>query len=218
MGGFVNFVEDIAGSKSVADYRSKVSYAETASRWQSLSYGPNYNAAYCIAVCPAGADVIGPYRADKRAHLQEVVDPLTGREEPVYVARGSDAADHVARRFPHKRIRWVRPSARATSIKTFLAGIRLSFQPGKAADLNATYHFTFTGAEPVKATIVIKNRRLSVSDGHVGAPNLRVTADGRSWVRFLNREISILRCLATGAVRLNGSPRLLSAFGKCFPA
>ena len=65
---------------------------------------------------------------------------------------------------------------------------------------------------------MIKNRRLSVSDGHVGAPNLRVTADGRSWVRFLNREISILRCLATGAVRLNGSPRLLSAFGKCFPA
>ena len=34
-------------------------------RWQSLSYGPNYNAAYCLAVCPAGEDVIGPYLADK---------------------------------------------------------------------------------------------------------------------------------------------------------
>jgi len=217
MGGFVNFVEDIASSKSVADYRGKVSYAETAARWQSLSYGPNYNAAYCIAVCPAGADVIGPYRADKRAHLKSIVDPLTSKEEPVYVVRGSDAADHVARRFPHKRIRWVRPSARATTIPAFLVGLRLSFQPGKAAGLNATYHFTFRGAEPLKATIVIKDCRLSVSDGHVGAPNLRVNADSRSWLRFLNREISILRCLATGAVRLNGSPRLLSAFAKCFP-
>jgi ferredoxin len=218
MGGFVNFVEDVAGSKSVADYRGKISYAETVARWQSLSYGPNYNAAYCIAVCPAGADVIGPYRADKRAHLKEIVDPLTRREEPVYVAKGSDAADHVARRFPHKRIRWVRPGTRATSIKTFLSGVGLSFQPGKAGDLNATYHFTFTGAEQAKATIVIKDRRLTVTDGHTGAPNLRITADGRSWVRFLNGEISILRCLATRAVRLKGSPRLLAAFGRCFPA
>ena len=52
MGGFVNFVEDVAGSKSVADYRGKISYAETVARWQSLSFGSNYNAAYCIAVCP----------------------------------------------------------------------------------------------------------------------------------------------------------------------
>jgi epoxyqueuosine reductase QueG len=217
MGGFVNFVEDIANSKSSADFREKVSYAETVKRWQSLSYGPTYNAAYCIAVCPAGEDVIGPYLADKRRHLKEVVDPLTSRSEPVFVSKGSDAADHVAKRFPHKRIRWVRPGARATSIKGFLFGIGLSFQRGKAGELNATYHFTFTGAEPAEATVTIKNRRLTVSKGHVGEPNLRVRADARSWLRFLNKEISILRCLATGAVRLKGPPRLLIAFGKCFP-
>jgi ferredoxin len=217
MGGFVNFVEDVAGSRSVADYRRKVSYAETVSRWQSLSYGPNYNAAYCLAVCPAGTDVIGPYLADKRAHLREIVDPLTRKDEPVYVTKGSDAADHVARRFPHKRIRWVRPSARATSIKGFLAGMGLSFQPGKAGDLNATYHFTFTGAELKTATVVIRNRRLIVSEGHVGTANLTVTADSRRWLRFLAGEISIMRCLVTGAVRLRGSPRLLQAFGRCFP-
>lgn len=115
MGGFANFVEDIAGSRSVRDFRSKVSYAETVTRWQSLSYGPNYNAAYCIAVCPAGDDVIGPYRADKGAHKQTVLAPLTQKSETVYVSKGSDAADHVARRFPHKSIRWVRPAGRATS-------------------------------------------------------------------------------------------------------
>ena len=103
MGGFVNFVEDVAGSRSVADFRSKVSYAETVQRWQSLSYGPNYNAAYCLAVCPAGEDVIGAYRADKGQYLRDVVDPLTARTEPVFVVRETDAADHVARRFPHKK-------------------------------------------------------------------------------------------------------------------
>ena len=218
MGGFVNFVEDIAGSKSVSEFRSKVSYAETVARWQSLSYGPNYNAAYCIAVCPAGDDVIGPYRADKRSHIEAVMDPLTKKSEAIYVAKGSDAADHVKRRFPHKSIRWVRPAGRATSIRGFLFGIKLSFQRGKAAGLNAVYHFTFTGAEPAKATVVIKDRHLKVLQGLQGEANLEVIADSDMWLSFLRKEVSIFRCLVTRAVRLKGSPKLLVAFGKCFPS
>jgi len=217
MGGFVNFVEDIARSKSLGDFRSKVSYAETVTRWQSLSYGPNYNAAYCIAVCPAGEDVIGPYRADKRSHIEAVVDPLTRKSETVYVSKGSDAADHVARRFPHKSIRWVRPAGRSTSIRGFLFGITLTFQQGKAAGLNAVYHFTFTGAQAAKATVIIKDRRLTVREGLQGTADLEVVADGDTWLRFLRKEVSIFRCLVTRAVRLKGSPRLLLAFGKCFP-
>jgi ferredoxin len=218
MGGFVDFVEDIAGARSVADYREKQTYAETVTRWQSLSYGPNYNAAYCIAVCPAGEDVIGPYLADKRTHLREIADPLTRKIEPVYVSKGTDAASHVARRFPHKIIRMVRPAGRATSIKNFLSGLQLSFQPGKAAGMDAVYHFTFTGAQAAEAPIIIKNNRLNVLDGHHGTPNLAMIADGKTWIRFLNKEVSILRCLLTRAVRLKGPPKLLLAFGKCFPA
>jgi epoxyqueuosine reductase QueG len=218
MGGFANFVEDIAGSRSVRDFRSKVSYSETVARWQSLSYGPNYNAGYCIAVCPAGDDVIGPYLADKRNHNRTVVEPLTEKSETVYVTKGSDAADHVARRFPHKSIRWVRSGARATSIRGFLFGMPLNFQPGKAAGLDAVYHFTFTGAQAAKATVIIKDRRLKVLQDHQGAANLAVVADGDTWIRFLNKEVSIFRCLVTRAVRLKGSPRLLLAFGKCFPS
>jgi len=218
MGGFVNFVEDIASSRSLRDYRSKQSYAETVTRWQSLSYGPNYNAAYCLAVCPAGEDVIGPYLADKRGHLKEIVDPLMQKRETVYVAKGADAADHVRKRFPHKTIRWVRPGARVTCVRDFLAGAPLSFQPGRAAGLDAVYHFVFTGPQACEATMTIRNSRLEVRDGLHGQPDLKVTADGASWVRFLNKETSILRPLVTRALRLKGQPRLLLAFGKCFPA
>jgi ferredoxin len=174
MGGFVDFVEDIAGARSVADYREKQTYAETVTRWQKI--------------------------------------------EPVYVSKGTDAASHVARRFPHKIIRMVRPAGRATSIKNFLSGLQLSFQPGKAAGMDAVYHFTFTGAQAAEATIIIKNNRLNVLDGHHGTPNLAMIADGKTWIRFLNKEVSILRCLLTRAVRLKGPPKLLLAFGKCFPA
>jgi ferredoxin len=218
MGGFVNFVEDIAASRSVRDYRSKQSYSETVARWQSLSYGPNYNAANCVAVCPAGDDVIGPYLEDKRRHLREVVDPLTQKKETVYVSKGADAAYHVARRFPHKTIRWVRPGGRATSVLGFLRGAPLSFQPGKAAGLDAVYHFVFTGRDTLEATMTIRNRRIDVREGLYGEASLKVIADSRAWVRFLNKEISLVRAVLTGAVRLKDSPRLLVAFGKCFPA
>jgi epoxyqueuosine reductase QueG len=218
MGGFVNFVEDIAGSRSVSEYRNKVSYSETVTRWQSLSYGPNYNAAYCIAVCPAGEDVISPYIADKRSHMQAVFDPLTRKAETVYVSKGSDAADHAARRFPHKTIRWVRSAGRVTSIRGFLFGMTLTFQPGKAAGLDAVYCFTFTGAQAAKATAIIKDQRLKVLEGHQGQPDLQVIADGNTWLRFLNKEVSIFRCLVSRSIKLKGSPRLLLAFGKCFPS
>jgi putative sterol carrier protein len=112
----------------------------------------------------------------------------------------------------------VRPPARATSIRGFLFGMSLNFQPDKAAGLDAVYHFTFTGAQAAKATAIIKNKRLQVLDHHQGSADLEITADGDTWIRFLNKDVSIFRCLVTRAVRLKGSPRLLLAFGKCFPS
>jgi NAD-dependent dihydropyrimidine dehydrogenase PreA subunit len=66
MGGFIDWVENIADSKDAKEYRSKVSDAETVSMWQSLSYSPNYKSAYCLAVCPAGEDVIGPFLDNRK--------------------------------------------------------------------------------------------------------------------------------------------------------
>ncbi|GJD96220.1 Epoxyqueuosine reductase [Methylobacterium iners] len=217
MGGFVNWVEDVADSGSAAAYGERVSYAETVQRWQSLSYGPNYNAAYCIAVCPAGEDVIGPYLDDRKGFTEAFLRPLQRKVEPIYVVKDTDAEAHVAKRFPHKRVRRVRPSGRATTIANFLMGMPLGFQRGRAEGLAATYHFSFTGAEQVATTVIIRDRTLAIRDGHVGTADLRVVADARTWIRFLNHEVSLLRCLATRRLRIKGPPRLLAAFGRCFP-
>ena len=217
MGGFSNWVETVADARSAKDYRSKVAYPETITRWQSLAFGPNYNAAYCIAVCPAGENVIGPYLEDKKAHRDEIVRPLQRRSEAVYVVRNSDAADHVARRYPHKRLRFVPLGVRTPTIRSFLFGMPLSFQSGKAGDLDAVYHLIFTGSEQASATVVIRDGALTVRDGLHDDANLTVRADAATWVRFLGKEVSILRCLATRKVRVKGPIRLLAAFGRCFP-
>lgn len=218
MGGFTDWVEQIADSKNALDYRKRVADTESASMWQSLSFGANYKAAYCLSVCPAGEDVIGPYLNDKAGHLRDNVRPLQEKEETVYVVAGSDAEDHVARRFPHKKVKQVGNGLRVRSIRSFLSGLRLTFQPGKAAKLNAVYHFTFTGKEGKQATIIIREGTLQVQDGHQGQADLHVTADSETWLGFLAKERNLLWALLRRRIRIKGSPKLLVAFGKCFPS
>ncbi|WP_350224480.1 SCP2 sterol-binding domain-containing protein [Mycolicibacterium sp. lyk4-40-TYG-92] len=218
MGGFGDWVGQVADSKNATDYRSKVPDNETASVWQSLSFGANYKAAYCMAVCPAGEDVLRPWLDDRKAHLAEVLRPLQLKEETIYVVPGSDAESYVAKRFPHKQIKQVGQSLRAGSIAGFVEGLPVIFQREQAKGMSATYHFTFTGAEPRKVTIAIHDRRLEVTDGHQGAPDLRVTADSTTWVRFLNGQASLVWALLTLRIKLRGSPQLLLAFSRCFPS
>ncbi len=217
MGGFTDWTEEVADSKNRLDYRQRVTDSETASLWQSLSYGANYKAAYCLAVCPAGEDVIGPYLTDKKTHLHDVVRPLQEKTETVYVLRNSDAEEHVRQRFPHKRIKHVGNSRRASGVDGFLTGLPLVFQPNKAEGLTATYHFTFAGDEQRTATVVIGSKSLTVHEGHAGKPDLRVTADTRTWLGVLAKEKSLAWALVRRKIRLRGSPKLLVAFGRCFP-
>lgn len=217
MGGFAQWIEDIADAKSAKDYRQRQPLAETVKRWQSLSYGPNYNAAYCVAVCPAGEDVMAGYLSDRKAHVETIVKPLQDKVEPLYVVRDSDAASHAAKMFPHKSLRFVRSSARASSIGAFLFGMGLTFQRNRAKGLNATYHFVFTGQEPKEATVVIKNQKLTVTDGLIGTPDLRIQADSAAWLKTLNGQLSVVLALAQRKIRLKGPLQLLKAFGACFP-
>jgi ferredoxin len=218
LGGFVDWVENIAESKDALDYRSRVTEPETASMWQSLGFGPNYKAAYCMAVCPAGEDVIGPFLGDRKGYLEDVVNPLQEKEETLYVVAGSDAEAYAAKRFPNKRTKRVGNGARPRSIRSFLEALPRVFQRHRSEGLAATYHFTFTGTEPAEATVVIRDRTIRVEDGHVGSPDLRVTADSRAWMGFLRKERSLVWALLRRKIRIKGSPRLLAAFGRCFPS
>jgi epoxyqueuosine reductase QueG len=217
MGGFADFVESVASAKNAAAFREKFTDAETVSMWQSLAFGPNYKAAYCLAVCPAGEDVIGAYRDSKKEFLRQVVNPLQDKAEDIYVTPGSDAEDYVRRRFPHKPTRRVGAVLRPTSVDGFLGSLQHVFQRNRAAGLDAVFHFIFTGSTRREATIAIANRRITVEKGLIGSPNLTVTADGSTWVRFLRKEAKLPLALLSGKIRLRGDPRLLVAFGRCFP-
>lgn len=218
MGGFSDWVENVAESKNRLDYRRRVKDSETVSMWQSLAFGANYKAAYCMAVCPAGEDVIGPYLASKKNFADDVMRPLQAKVEPVYVVRGSDAEAHVQKRFPHKTIRTVHGLLRPRSIAGLLFGMPVAFQRQAAGKLNAIYHFVFTGKEPAEATVIIREGKLTVQNGLHDKANIKVVADSETWLGFLAGERSLLWALLTRRVRLRGNPKWLLAFKRCFPS
>ncbi|GFG64909.1 hypothetical protein MKUB_23990 [Mycobacterium kubicae] len=75
--------------------------------WQSLAFKPNYKAAYCLAVCPAGEDVIAPYLEDRKGFMDMVLKPLQDKKETLYVLPNSNAKEHAERRYPNKRVKVV---------------------------------------------------------------------------------------------------------------
>lgn len=217
-GGFVDWVENIVRSRSVRAYRRKHSDAETVLMWQSLSVGTSYKCSNCMAVCPGGDDYIGPYAEDQKEYRDDVVKTLTDRKETVYVVKGSDAAAHVAKRFPHKRVKYVHSCARPTSAAKFFENLPIVFQREQSKGLNAVYHLSFTGAETCEGTIAIHDKQIEVSSGLHGTPDVRITADAETWIRILRGEKNFLVALATRKVRVRGPKRLLDGFVRCFPA
>lgn len=65
---------------------------------------------------------------------------------------------------------------------------------------------------------MIRDKKIAVQDGHVGQPDLHVTADSKTWLGFLKKEKSVVWALLRRTIRLQGPLKLLVAFGKCFPA
>jgi ferredoxin len=216
LGGFSDWVENIADSKNSTEYRSRISDADTVSRWQSLAYGPCYKSVYCMAVCPAGDEVIPQYLADKKNFIENVVKPLQQKTETVYVLPRSDAESHVLSKFPHKKVKRVGNGVRPPSVAAFIASMPLAFQRHKSEGLCATYHFTFTGDECIEATVVIKDKTIQVKQGHVGVPDVRVNADAKTWLRVIHKETPILKEIIFRRIRVKGAMKLFKAFGECF--
>lgn len=217
MTGFSDFAEELVESRNRKDFRERLPLNEVMATWQGLAYKPSYKATYCIAVCPAGEDVLGGFIDRRAEHTHEVMKPLTERTETVYVVAGSDAEAHVKRRFPHKKVRVIRSSLRSPDVNAFLRNMPLIFQRGPAKGWRATFHFDFDGRVVRQGTVRIDNGKLEVEDGLVGRPDLLVRTDGDLWLQLIDSKRAFALAMVTGRVHLEGDRTLLLRFGKCFP-
>jgi putative sterol carrier protein len=70
--------------------------------------------------------------------------------------------------------------------------------------------------EPGELYVVIRDGAVRVERGLIGTPNLHLTDDSATWVRFLRKETKLLWAVLRGKLRWKGSPQLLRTFAACF--
>ena len=218
IGGFLNWIEHIVESKTIAAYRNKVSDGESFSMWQNLSIGSQTRCDRCMAVCPVGETALGRYLEAPKQYKAEIQKPFNQIPEEIYVVKGSDAEKHVVEKLPQKTARTVSNGIRPLTVEMFLSALPRMFQRSASVDLNAVYHFQFTGKENTAATVIIKNQTITVENELKGDCDLKIMADSQTWIRFLAKEVGLLKALFTRKLKIKGSPKLMMAFAKCFPA
>lgn len=218
LGGFSDWIENVSDSRNSKEYRKRVSDQETISMWQSLSFGAGTKCDYCMAVCPAGIKQETSFKENRKDYLSTVAKPLQERKEKVFVIAGSDADYYVRSKQSNRHIQYVSNGIRSNSAAGFLWALPLLFQKYPAKDLSATYHFTFTGDENIKATVCINNQNIKVADGHEGKAAVSILADSATWLKFLTKEQSMLLAILTRKITIKGPINLMKAFSRCFPA
>jgi ferredoxin len=170
LGGFADWADTLAQAGSAEEYRTKFREEETVSLWQSLGFGPQYKSAYCMAVCPAGSDVIGPYLRDKRGYVATYVRPLRTRPEPVYVQSGT-RAERVAARNPAKQVRYIDYRVGLASVENALRGLQHMFDGTRAPlDGTAIRCVVDDAAGTHEHVLTVQNGSLRVLDPGADAP------------------------------------------------
>ena len=178
---------------------------------------PIIKAAYCMAVCPAGEEVLGPFTSNRQQFLEEVVKPLQHHREQVFVLSQSDAEEHVRKRFPHKSVIQVGNSLRPRSIQGFRAGLPLVFQRHQAKGVHARFHFSFFGLEEQSFTVSIRDKTLAIEEGLLGEADCQIVANSETWVGFLRQEKSLLWALICRTISIRKGLLFLRVFAQCFP-
>ncbi|MEN6544206.1 4Fe-4S ferredoxin [Parvibaculum sp.] len=217
MGGFIDWVHEVAEAEDADDYDSRVTPGESVSMWQSLSFKPGYKAAYCLSACPAGSDVLGSFVEDRIGFRKRILDPLLAKPETVFVLKGSDAEESLPARFPHKQVKvvdWTIPSDNPFG---FLFGLTLTFQRRKSRGLDATLAIFVEDHGPLPATLSVRNQRVAVEFKAPAAPDATLTLTWPVLHKIFKDDLPIDDAVTAHGARIDGDVELVKRIRACFP-
>jgi len=217
MGGFVDWVHEVVEAKDADDYDARVPPGESVSMWQSLSFKPGYKAAYCLSVCPAGSDVLGPYIEDKVEYRKRILDPLLAKPETVYVLKNSDAEESVPKRLKTKEVKLVDYNIPSDNPFSFLFGLTLTFQRRKARGLDATLALSVSDHGPLHATVRIRNSKLEVDFKAPETSDASLTLDWKTLHAIFRDGLPLGDAVAHRGAVFGGDREKAEAIRNCFP-
>ncbi|HEX8994779.1 MAG TPA: SCP2 sterol-binding domain-containing protein [Ktedonobacterales bacterium] len=102
------------------------------------------------------------------------------------------------------------------NIPESFAGLQAAFLPERAATVNKTIQFNFTGAEESVWHMVIANGVMSYGQGAPENPNATATVDAEDWLRLLRGELNPMSAVISGKLKIKGDAMLLAQFQTWF--
>jgi putative sterol carrier protein len=82
------------------------------------------------------------------------------------------------------------------------AGLESSFLPDKAANVNQTIQFDFTGREAGTWALTVSNGTLSYQQGAASNPNVTIGVDSDDWLKILRQELNPTTAFMSGKLKV----------------
>src|SRR3990170_486076 len=102
------------------------------------------------------------------------------------------------------------------SIKEVMDGMPGAFQPDRAAGVNATIQFNFTGGEPGNWTVKVADGKCDVSQGSADSPTVTITSPSDVWLKISRRELDGATAFMSGQFTFTGDMGVLMQMGSWF--
>ncbi len=91
-----------------------------------------------------------------------------------------------------------------TTIADIMGSMPKALIPEKAAGVDATIQFKFSGAEAGEWYVTIKDGKCSVEKGAFPSPKVTLSADSSDYIRIINGELDGMQAFMLGKLKLSG--------------
>lgn len=108
------------------------------------------------------------------------------------------------------------PEASLATIPASFATMQSSFRPERAAGVNKTIQFDFTGREPGTWVVTVANGALSYHQGGAQHADATVAVDSDVWLAILRSEMTALDAVMSAQLRIEGDMALMIQFQNWF--
>lgn len=89
------------------------------------------------------------------------------------------------------------------TIPNSFVALQSVFQPDKAANVNRTFQFDFSGAEAGTWHIVVQNGTFAYHEGAAENPNATISVDSTDWLKILRGELNPVTAFMSGKIKVS---------------
>jgi len=103
-----------------------------------------------------------------------------------------------------------------TSIADSFPALQAAFQPARAAGLDKTLQFDFSGREPGTWTMHIHDGTMDYAQGAAQSPNASIAVDSDDWLNILGGALDAVSAFMGGKIKIQGDMGLMMQFQNWF--